>query len=1837
MLLLQCFSFSDWSLSLSQKEIYKISDYTFSLSLSKAVTSANSLKITYPADFSASSLAVATCKAVYNMNSLMTCTQNGLDLTVNKPFSSTLAIGQVIIFTISSVTNLSIAKTTATFKVYSLDSTGNIVESLTSGLYATYTAKLLSNFNIIPVVGNAGIGTTWTISTSLDYNLPSTGWISLQFPDWNTNFLPTTTQKKSFFTGVVECSIIMNEKLFDASCIVNGNLLVMYPSIDLVGSISFNASLPKNPPSTKPVVGVNVTIGTSEGTIEYYNNGQVASSIGCNISPQIVMSNETMSADSDYTFSFYTCNPVNSKTEIWIYVPTEITVAVSVVTGVFGFDNKYPGFSLSGQLVKVLAGFNSYWEPGRYLSFTLSLLKNPSSSLPSSTFEMYLKTDGYTSDYCNSGLSITSASGNLQVLSIIPTTYLVNATTTYTFTLQAESSIPSGSIIKIIFPSDLTSPDTSTTSLFFFSPSSISAFYSSNSNTLTITSAFPISILPTSFYFSINSITNPNSCKKTSAFLIQIYSGLSLLYQNSGFSITASPMNFAALSVNPSSWMTGEICIYAVSFSINVNIAEQVVVLFPSDISLTVVSTSCIFIKGFAANDVCVNTQESVSISVSQSMGNGEFQIGNMKNPVNTKACEVKIQLFTSDGYLIALGSVVISMQVLHPLVEAKAVPASWVVGEITSYTLQVSFYNSISATGLLVITSDLADLTKATCPSPFSCTYSSGLLVYLNGKYDTISITISNIVNPLSLSPFFLSITSQDSTYSFDTSSIPLTLQTPGAISISLTSNTTLISQSCQIYIDFKSKNILTETDPLTITLPGFSNLVYDSKTFTSSITLYPFTLGSISFTCKTPSISMSTLITLSTFHLDYMVDSGTVSFVTSCNVPCSACVTSPNTCTACIESFKYLYDDGTCHDTCPIGQTDIGNNICSVCALHCSECTSIDVCTICLSTYFLYKGTCIATCPLGTFENQFLCTDCNPQCATCTSSDVCTSCISLILYQNSCVSTCPVILIDKICYDCISPCYTCAYFPNSCTSCIENYSIYSNSCFSLCPDGTFQYADSCILCPISCKTCNSLTECVDCKAGSYNSNGVCISQCSSGFYYANEACLACGDQCKTCQDSADYCMDCINGVSYLGSCYEECPKNQTVLIGTQCIDCMSSCETCESNIYLCTSCPDGLFLFNNGCVKTCPNGFYSENSLCEPCDSSCKTCNSTDCFSCNYPYSLIENTCKECPDGSISVSDICVNCNTNCSTCINTTEICTSCNLGTYLYEGVCLALCPEGYAEIESLCVPAICGVNCTSDMLSNEICDIECDNEACNFDNLTCIHYITRVSINEEPMGFTTMAVGGSTITGIAAGVSSGSILPATISLSGALEWAGWVGVVIEVGKSQELYRRKLIDDGSSTIVKAFSVLFIILLLRSLINAIFLKKYLNLRKNDPEHLKWTQEHYWFWLGLCGFIGVISFKTIKVMLSGIFKLGIFTARFEYPAKLYLHLLIFSIVDLIIISIPMICILLYILSSYSTGTFVFVITLDVLIVTIISTFLSVFYMFKLGKQIKEKNRQRFMVNVAVPTAFEDLENVSEFSSQNGYENRYVVIKKYLDNLRGFEKNNRKKLISRCVSLDGKEENFTGKEREFLSFTQDIDNSMKINRSDHEDFEKSYDLESLKNANEFQENSVLSVSEIELEMQNNFDFIEIDEEDFEVVKVKCKDLPEMLVLKKSFTDGIVVNEFTEPLDPQPRIDLTEYEAVEVLKDIPSIGIFQHRITGEKIRVMRCFTEAKVVKKPRKHYGNYEFSLSSQRELADSTGVKSGHPLFWKFENPQITHGHLRTYNGPNMEILYSE
>lgn len=167
-----------------------------------------------------------------------------------------------------------------------------------------------------------------------------------------------------------------------------------------------------------------------------------------------------------------------------------------------------------------------------------------------------------------------------------------------------------------------------------------------------------------------------------------------------------------------------------------------------------------------------------------------------------------------------------------------------------------------------------------------------------------------------------------------------------------------------------------------------------------------------------------------------------------TACPSNCQAC--TPSGCLTCSAPFLLTttFTFPVCVGSCPTSTYISANSsVCETCQSPCLTCSArSNNCTSCLNASsfpFLHNFQCIAGCLNQTYADELnQCQACQTPCSNCTSLNRCTSCISPYLYyspSNQCLDSCfsNTINVSGSCLQCASNCLTCSGTTSTCTSC--------------------------------------------------------------------------------------------------------------------------------------------------------------------------------------------------------------------------------------------------------------------------------------------------------------------------------------------------------------------------------------------------------------------------------------------------------------------------------------------------------------------------------------------------------------------------------------------------------------------------------------------------------------------------------------------------------------------------------------------------------------------------------------------------------------------------------
>ncbi|KAM3127649.1 hypothetical protein pb186bvf_020246 [Paramecium bursaria] len=340
--------------------------------------------------------------------------------------------------------------------------------------------------------------------------------------------------------------------------------------------------------------------------------------------------------------------------------------------------------------------------------------------------------------------------------------------------------------------------------------------------------------------------------------------------------------------------------------------------------------------------------------------------------------------------------------------------------------------------------------------------------------------------------------------------------------------------------------------------------------------------------------------------------------------NTSCQACLGSTyilvsNTCIQCpanCVSGKCL--QGTTAGTSKCEQCSYGyyldsSSQCAACSItNCALCVSASTCSQCSPGYYINSGSCT---PCST-SNCALCP--SNSCSTCTTG----------FYPSQASS--PV-----SCYTCPQNCLRCVAPGGTCQTCNTGYLLQGNGCVSLAS--------------ANCLSVNTSQGCA---------------VCAYGFYFNNGYCLQCVDPYAgfICNPNLQY----INGGTTPQSQTTSYVNYLTYGPGTPLLASQYCLNSSGVQVQYCQQ--------SAPMAAICQNGYYWSGQICVLClQVTNGYCN------CGTPLGCTQITCNAgyASNGNIS-SPQCIQCATGCSVCTvkQTTTICSTCNTGYSMVNGVCIS---------------------------------------------------------------------------------------------------------------------------------------------------------------------------------------------------------------------------------------------------------------------------------------------------------------------------------------------------------------------------------------------------------------------------------------------------------------------------------------------------------------------------------------------------------------------------------
>ena len=1679
--------------------IREVSEYRVSLRNPNTIPANGKIKVLFPEEFSASNLKNSVCQNFYNIDPGASCLVQENEIVLVDGFPEEVSADTSISFTIASVENPMYAKQSGSFQVFITSQEDSVIDSSTSGNFLDLEPAQLGQVTIGSSSNVSGEDATWTFALNLSYSVPAGGQIEVYFPPWDINL--GVSYHKSFIRETPTCQPF--------SCIFESDLLTLTISEEVSARVEFQVSTVKNPPNTQRISNFEVRTKAQEGYIE--------SSVGTEVSIKVSEPGQFLSSSHEfesgktkvnleevYKFSVSNSNPIPADGYIEVKFPKEVGLEgyVSSVIGIFGIDQNPVSIEISNSVLKILSPFRSYKDPGTYIEFKIDSCKNPPTTQPTSSFEIYLKTgEGYLIDEVTQGLQISSTEGTLSV-SVYPENYQISKETTYTFSFRSNEPILEGSAIEVVPPPTVkfteTPQSTCTGVLQGIVDSSLCQVQNQK---LLITNGFPSDFGTSRIEFYLEKVTNPFSIEETEDFQISVYTSDTFEYlisKGSGGRFTAEPGNFESVDIESSSYITGDPATYTFRIQ-TANVIPQggkIFIELPTEIFIQNTLAVCGDWQGFENSATCKSTQNSITVEngfASQKFNPGllVFSIPGIKNPTSTKpSSSFRVESQNQAGNTVEVNDsdLVITMINPHELLDAELTSSSYQVYSQTDLTFTIQPFNPFPSGGYLFIEppEGMSFSSQNFCQATGSVTESASCVLIGNQLRATItfpqprttnqfSFRVARVVNPTSTKPtesFKLELRESEYKIDFKDTGLVLEMTTPADMDwASVDLEEKGINKVTSYSFDFRTSvstpkdSYLEVTFPENVSIDSFANCQVDGTSFACSkvsqsiVRVNMFTQESPpnNFRLQIDSIKNSPQAQYESFTLTtktsegYLIEKESLEVNFECYSPCETCQNSPDNCLSCIENSPTPYFWGNqCFEECPQGTFDPGNKECTSCDSKCKTCLGLETCTSCIlnSDYpYLHQSSCISNCPSNTFVNQdFECVACSESCKTCQEAPGnCSSCVyPQVLYKGNCISECPgsTYITSEECFDCSEICGECKDSPENCSSCEPQKIFFENSCYQECPeDETLPVENTCERCTFPCKTCSqSLTNCTSCEYDYYLSGNTCNAICNPGFYKTETSCEECSSECLECRGSATYCTKCPEEyLKYKGRCLESCPPEVSVESQGECIECIDSCLTCKGSADYCTSCYSGTYLFENQCLNQCPSGKLPSSGKCVSCDPACASCSGTqgNCTECSPSYYRHEDQClKTCPSGFAGVSGECRPCDSSCLTCDQEVTSCSSCPSGSYLFGSKCVTNCPASYIAQEGVCLDPQtqeCAQACTLEKLSNSVCDPECNNEACNFDNQVCsepseedyeqfnseiVERTENLALEKEPFVMSGLALVSIALIGAGSAFMGTAFVSSAVGVLGLLQTGGFIGLVVEVSSADSTKGRVLLEVEETEVELIFYSLVFLLVLHFAANLVFFWVYWKrIKAGDPIHKDWTEIHKYFSCFVTTVSLLVSFKAIRFFYCKLLKKE--ATVFERWSRLLSPLIRTTYIYLLVVTLPLISIQVFTLTVFSTGNLVFILTLDCLVLNSAEGIFSVVDIYRMGKTIaKEEDANPVgLVGTFVPTQYEDNCTNTDFFKESPLE-KTGIIQNYFKNLKKLRKSRAEPKLNKTQSM---------------------------------------------------------------------------------------------------------------------------------------------------------------------------------------------------------------------------
>ena len=911
---------------------------------------------------------------------------------------------------------------TATVNITVITSEDKLVANTSTSFSFKSSAGNFSSISIVASDSTIYTTTSYQITMNLDQIVKSNSYIVITFPS-EISVANQTKQNCSGLTNLLASSKceITSSKVKITECFTDG----------FKGLISFSVSSVSNPTTTSPSSVFILEAYTDKNDKILYNNTEKFIATPGSLNSTFIDYDSKITGDTTtYKLEFTTSHKISAGGIISITFPRSTSLNLITCSEPQNLHSLLKcSYSLNN--LTITDGFKTDLTSGNKVSIKISGIKNPGTTEPSSSVEIYSRYNGYIIDQATSGLSIVMTTPNIFKVELATNSTVIGGLINIEFKITPFNPMINGGTIKVYFPDTMNMP-TNPNCEQGIAVTGVSCVNTSDYIEATLSWPNSSSSLSSLFSFKIKNCKNPGSSMESSSFALYSFDrNYSIDKIESGVTIQANSAGLLNFSISLDDYGISEITKYTFNVTPSNPIPDLgYIEIYFDNSTLLNENLNC------PGADLCERINSSAAkVSFSDYKNSTfSFSILYIQNPKFMNESYFINMTSMNSSYLIDSGSKTVNYA-CHSNCSTCEETADKCVTCLESfpYLYNERCYKNCPSGTTSYSTHTCTDCTDSCleCTGTTStCTKCESPLVLLSskcepecgeGKFNN-SGTCTSCINNCEVCPnstYCLNCSKNYLLYNGDCVSTcpPVTLKT---------SNTTC--EDCK-------NNCKTCKDDLDFCISCKENYsLYENKCLSEC----PSGTTSIDGKCET------------------------------CDRLCLNCSGKINQCTACYESL-FLYKK-SCYNDCPDGSVTAGDK-CEDCGDLCSLCEVVsENCTECVENATLYGNKCFDVCPNGTVDVGDKCQDCNEHCKTCFGSvENCTICEDgFYFYENTCLEVCPdnvSIVVGSFCEPCEPSCATCDSTPSNCTSCNSSSSLYNSTCLSECPEGYISNNSECSL----------------------------------------------------------------------------------------------------------------------------------------------------------------------------------------------------------------------------------------------------------------------------------------------------------------------------------------------------------------------------------------------------------------------------------------------------------------------------------------------------------------------------------------------------------------------------------------------------------------------------------------------------------------------------------------------------------------------------------------------------------------------------------------------------